>query len=607
MATAIRQLPARLPLSLSAGDDFAFTLTVTENGTPYVWTGATVEAVLVGYTVASFSADTSTAGTLILSLTDAQTATAGIFGWYLRVTKAGGSRTWCAGTVHVSPATDGGTSSSSATLAITTAGSVALAITVGAAGPAGPTGPVDTTTAAALTAHIDDTTDAHDASAVSVADAGGYYTGTTVETVLAELAALTPPVGAAARLVPMASNCAPSFQSGNAISDGVLTGGTARMNHVALCTASGLRLVFSNHYASGSFVEESGPNVITVKASVEHPSTYMFPVTFNGADSVEIAPGANVTSDPIGLEIAKGTTFYTRTYVAVGAGQFFPRGGIATASSGTTSWHNYAYPAGLDLTGVGAAAATSGYSEYTFSPSAILGTPAAVGPAVVGVVGDSIAAGTGDFQNGWVQRWLASNYPFQRVAYPGEGVGTGWMANQGRNRYRRYALLNVAGASRVIAEHIVNDLGTTYATLQSNMLSYWTNLSRLGRVWAVTCTPQTTSTDSWATLGNQTVMNGSKETTRLSFNEWLRAGAPTVDGVAVAAGTNGALVAGASGHPLTGYLEIADLVESARDSGKWRVDLGAPTTDGTHPSAVIAAAVAAGLPSPSLYFGAVAT
>ena len=35
--------------------------------------------------------------------------------------------------------------------------------------------------------HLADTTDAHDASAVSVADAGGYYTGTDVETVLAEV------------------------------------------------------------------------------------------------------------------------------------------------------------------------------------------------------------------------------------------------------------------------------------------------------------------------------------------------------------------------------------------------------------------------------------
>jgi lysophospholipase L1-like esterase len=37
-----------------------------------------------------------------------------------------------------------------------------------------------------LAAHLGDATDAHDASAISVLDAGGYYTGTTVEAVLAE-------------------------------------------------------------------------------------------------------------------------------------------------------------------------------------------------------------------------------------------------------------------------------------------------------------------------------------------------------------------------------------------------------------------------------------
>ena len=42
--------------------------------------------------------------------------------------------------------------------------------------------------AQALTDHIDDTTDAHDASAISVADAGGDYTATDVEGVLAEIA-----------------------------------------------------------------------------------------------------------------------------------------------------------------------------------------------------------------------------------------------------------------------------------------------------------------------------------------------------------------------------------------------------------------------------------
>jgi hypothetical protein len=42
----------------------------------------------------------------------------------------------------------------------------------------------------AVDAHIADTTDAHDASAISVADAGGYYTGTNVEAVLQEIGPL---------------------------------------------------------------------------------------------------------------------------------------------------------------------------------------------------------------------------------------------------------------------------------------------------------------------------------------------------------------------------------------------------------------------------------
>lgn len=45
----------------------------------------------------------------------------------------------------------------------------------------------DVATQVELDAHINDTSDAHDASAVSVVDAGAYFTGTDVETVLQEL------------------------------------------------------------------------------------------------------------------------------------------------------------------------------------------------------------------------------------------------------------------------------------------------------------------------------------------------------------------------------------------------------------------------------------
>ena len=411
------------------------------------------------------------------------------------------------------------------------------------------------------------------------------------------------------QLVPMATNCAHSFQAGNALSDGVLCGGTARMGHVAIATAYGLRLVFANFYAAGGagyYTETPIPNPITVKAAVEYPDTYLFPVTFNGADSAEIAPGGIVISDPVGLEFVKGTTFYTRTWVGVNPGEYFPRGGYGTSGSGGPTWHNYANPAGLDLTRTGSGVAASGYNEYTFGPAAILAHPGSTNGIlpVVGIVGDSIAAGTGDSQRGWPQRWLDGNYAHVKVAHPGEGVGTGWGANQGLSRFRRMALMDLAGVSHVIAEYIVNDLGTTYATLLANQITYWKQVANFGRVWATTATPQTSSTDSWATTTNQTVLDSAKETKRLDYNAWLRDGAPIVAGVAVAVGTNPAVRAGETGHPLAGYLEVADLCESARNSGKWRVDLGAPTTDGTHPAAVIAQAVAAGLYAPTHYFGA---
>lgn len=49
--------------------------------------------------------------------------------------------------------------------------------------------PVDSGGAAGLSAHLADTTDAHDASAISIADAGTYFTGTDVEAALQELGA----------------------------------------------------------------------------------------------------------------------------------------------------------------------------------------------------------------------------------------------------------------------------------------------------------------------------------------------------------------------------------------------------------------------------------
>lgn len=406
-----------------------------------------------------------------------------------------------------------------------------------------------------------------------------------------------------AQPIPVATRAAPPFQTGNGLSDGVLTGGTGVIRHTAVRTCFGLRLAYSNHYpaSSGGAVETPGPNPITVKASIDYPTGVLFPVTFNGQTTVTIQPGATVISDPVGIDLVKGTNFWTRTYVSVTSGQSFPRGAYAT-HSGNGEGHNYSSAGGADVTTSGAVPA-GGFNEYVYSPAAILGLPIDGGKAVIAAVGDSIVAGTGDDQTGWVTRLLGNNYSLQKVAYPSESM-VQWVTNNKVNCYRRAGLLARVGITHVIAEHIVNDLGASgIATLQTNAYAYWKYLSRIGKVYATTCTPITTSTDAWATVANQTVDTALKEPRRLAFNAWLRDGAPmNSSGVAQAVGASGAGVirAGQPGHPLAGYIEVADAVESARDSGKWKASY---TTDGTHPNTTGATAIAAAI-DPVPLFGA---
>jgi hypothetical protein len=161
---AVDQRGAGLNLACNVGDDFTLSVTVTENAATWSATGATVASTITTVTgaaagVTSFTTAVSD-GVLTASLTDAQTTTlgAGTYRYAIEVTKSSVTRTWLAGTFTVSGATTPGRTSSSASLSITT-GDVTLATTTG------------TTTAANIT----------------VADAAGYYAGTTVETVLAEL------------------------------------------------------------------------------------------------------------------------------------------------------------------------------------------------------------------------------------------------------------------------------------------------------------------------------------------------------------------------------------------------------------------------------------
>jgi lysophospholipase L1-like esterase len=116
----------------------------------------------------------------------------------------------------------------------------------------------------------------------------------------------------------------------------------------------------------------------------------------------------------------------------------------------------------------------------------------------------------------------------------------------------------------------INDItgGQNLAAMQARMQTVWAMLAAHGvtDIFQTTITPVTTSTDAWATVVNQTATatNG----VRVSVNDWLRS----------------------KPAGITGILEVADLAETARNSGIWKAGF---TADGTHPNVTGHAALAA--------------
>jgi hypothetical protein len=156
---------------------------------------------------------------------------------------------------------------------------------------------------------------------------------------------------------------------------------------------------------------------------------------------------------------------------------------------------------------------------------------------------------------------------------------------------QRMALLAAQPCKYATEAYGINDLGIvltrTFAQVQADRLTIWTALAAAGcLVYADTNAPYTTSTDGWATVGNQTHgLSSTQEGYRVSLNQWVRAGAPlSPTAFTPVAVTANALFAGQPGHPLAGVFDTDTLVSSAQDSGLWN----APnyTADGLHPAYV---------------------
>ncbi len=238
------------------------------------------------------------------------------------------------------------------------------------------------------------------------------------------------------------------------------------------------------------------------------------PVTFAGSRQGVLAPAHDVlVSDPVPVQLAAGAGFFVRSWGTLSAAglQIMDYPGVASGPSTRLAgeWSNRG-TAEADLT---LAPVTLGNTGGGFwCPVAMLGlvtlAPGQAQPGAVLILGDSIAAGTGDTSDGtlgimgYVQRSLGNAVPWISLAR-GSTLAFGEAA-QGRGQY---AFSLDDGITDVFLELCRNDIeslqlsaSVTETAVAQAAAPY---LATGRRVWPFTCVPSTYSNDGWATLANQ--------------------------------------------------------------------------------------------------------
>lgn len=338
--------------------------------------------------------------------------------------------------------------------------------------------------------------------------------------------------------------------AGDVASNGTDISGTFKTKYTCITGAANIQAWFGNRSN-----ETLNANDITIRASLETAGGLFYPMFFNGKRTAVIEPGALIPCDPIGMVLTRGDVFYIRVYVIVNAAEVIL---VNTIGQVAGEGHNFG-AAGTDLTDGGAIADGT---VVNFAPFMITGNITGIVP-VVGIIGDSNTRGTSvavapNIDNGYFVKAFGDNYGEDiaciQMAKPGESLQTfvAETTRKYRSQFLRRCTHVVSGYGG--ADIILNS--RSLVQFQADLQTLVTLCTGLGiKVFQSTILPYTTSSDSWATVENQT--HHANEAVRVATNTWIRT---------VPIG-------------LAGIFDIADVAESARDSGFWKVGY---TTDGIH-------------------------
>lgn len=330
--------------------------------------------------------------------------------------------------------------------------------------------------------------------------------------------------------------------------------------HYARTDISWLKIAVPNWYVKNSspFNEIVAGGDSTITASVEYPQGVFTRILWGGNVTGTLVDGTTTLSDQTTVAIPNGALFWIRMYI-VGSTNVFSR---------IFAFNPNHIPASQQWMGAEAFTAdktmggTITKTNATFCPIAIIGP---TDKPSIALLGDSIGIGEldgrGDLSGDYgLARAFGDRYAYLNFALSGDRAA-GFLADGAR----RADVLKYA--SHLLCAYGNNDiytLGNSAAITFGRLQNIWQLMKAHGqdkKTFQTTISVRATSTDGWTTLANQTTLSGNAA--RVSLNALIRAGDPDLDG----------------------YIDFADVLESSRESGKWKPGPTANylTSDGTHP------------------------
>lgn len=323
---------------------------------------------------------------------------------------------------------------------------------------------------------------------------------------------------------------------------GVATKIITKTKHYARTSVSSFKIAYPNWYVNTvSFAEGGNGGTATITSAIEYPiGVTLTQVTWSAIPSVDVPSGTqSALSDTINVAIPEGEAFIVRTYVTNASGV------VVDAGGNSANGEEFRYTTGALTDQTMTMGTYSGGSSSSLSFAPILLVATITRPSIL-LIGDSRCFGYSDSYAGSSSGDIGET---ARCVGPYFGyVSCGTTSSTTLGFVNSHTLQVALGAycSHIICELGINDLkGVISPATSAGRITTIAGYFSPKKVYQTTLPPITSSTDNWATLGNQTQDTANGD--RVTFNGLVRAG---ISGI-------------------TNYFELADVAETARNSGYW--------------------------------------